>query len=81
MALAELIVLNRRRADGPPTALLPDAFVLRTCQSEVRIATQPVEHHPTSIESDAAGYELHRGAEAYRFLLQLACGLDIYLAG
>jgi hypothetical protein len=81
MALAELIVLNRKRADGPPTALLPDACVLGTCLREVRIAIQPVEHQPTSIESDAAGYELHRGAEAYRFLLQLACGLESEIAG
>src|SRR5690606_19179742 len=31
--------------------------------------------------ADAAGFERHVGAEAYRFLLQLACGLESEIAG
>lgn len=81
MALAELVVLNRKAAEGPPASLLPDACVLGTCLREVRIAMDPVDHHPSSGEADAAGFEKHSGAEGYRFLLQLACGLESEIAG
>jgi glutamyl-tRNA reductase len=81
MALADLIVLNRRSAAGAPTALLPDACVLGTCLREVRIAMLPVDQQPSPAAADADGYERHAGAEAYRFLLQLACGLESEIAG
>lgn len=81
MSLAELTVLNRRSADGPPTALLPHALVLGTCLREVRIAMLPAAEQPTTAEADAAGYERHAGADGYRFLLQLAAGLESEIAG
>jgi hypothetical protein len=81
MALAELIVLNRRSADGAPTALLPGACVLGTCLREVRIAMLPVDEQPSPALADADGYERHAGTEAYLFLLQLACGLESQIAG
>lgn len=81
MALADLIVLNRKAADCPPTALLPHALVLGTCLREVRIAMQPAREHPSVATVDAAGFERHVGAAAYRFLLQLACGLESEIAG
>ncbi len=81
MALAELTVLNRRTPERTPTALLPDACVLGTCLREVRIAMADAREQPTGSEADAAGYERYAGAEAYRFLLQLACGLESEIAG
>ena len=33
------------------------------------------------MEARAAGYEVYNGADAYRFLLQLACGLESEIAG
>jgi len=81
MALADLIVLNRRVSAGTPTALLPDACVVSTCLREVRIAMVPPDDQPARSEANAAGYELHVDADAYRFLLQLACGLESEIAG
>jgi glutamyl-tRNA reductase len=81
MALADLIVLNRRVSGNAATALLPDACVISTCLREVRIAMQPAWDQPAAMEAQAAGYELFAGAEAYRFLLQLACGLESEIAG
>jgi hypothetical protein len=81
MALAELIVLNRKSAERPPSELLADACVLGTCLREVRIGLQPVADQPSSAAADAAGFERHVGAEGYRFLLQLACGLESEIAG
>jgi len=81
MALADLIVLNRRSADRAPAVLLPDALLLGTCLREVRIAMRPARDLPSSAEADVAGFERHAGAEAYRFLLQLACGLESEIAG
>src|SRR5688572_32511029 len=81
MALADLIVLNRKSADRPPAVLLPDALLLGTCLREVRIAMRPARDLPSEAEADAAGFERHAGAEAYRFLLQLACGLESEIAG
>jgi hypothetical protein len=80
MALSQLIALNRKVA-STASVLLPDACVIITCLREVRIAVLPTEAQPAQREADAAGYELHRGAEAYRFLLQLACGLESEIAG
>lgn len=81
MALADLIVLNRKTADRPPSELLPDAMVLGTCLREVRVAMVPPREQPSRAVADAAGFERHVGAEAYRFLLQLACGLESEIAG
>jgi Glutamyl-tRNAGlu reductase, N-terminal domain len=81
MALANLIVLNRRTPDGAPTALLADSCQLGTCLREVRIAMQPPAAQPAAAAADAAGYERHVGADAYAFLLQLACGLESQIAG
>lgn len=81
MALADLIVLNRRTTDGPPTGLLPDGLVLGTCLREVRIAVVAPSAQPTVDEADAAGYEHFVGDQAYGFLLQLACGLESEIAG
>ena len=72
MALADLIVLNRNTSGDTSTTLLPDACVIGTCLREVRIGMLTPEDRPLPVEADAAGYELHAGAEAYRFLLQLA---------
>ncbi len=74
-------MLNRRTPERTPTALLPDACVLGTCLREVRIAMADAREQPTGSEADAAGYERYAGAEAYRFLLQLACGLESEIAG
>jgi glutamyl-tRNA reductase len=81
MALAELPVLNRRTAGGPPGTLLPEPLVLGTCLREVRIALLPPHEQPSPVDADTAGYERYAGAEAYRFLLQLACGLESEIAG
>ena len=81
MALAELTVLNRRTPERTPTALLPEACVLGTCLREVRIAIAAQHEQPTNSAADAAGHERYVGAEAYRFLLQLACGLESEIAG
>ncbi|HWL63051.1 MAG TPA: hypothetical protein VNQ32_09655 [Steroidobacteraceae bacterium] len=81
MALADLIVLNRKVSATPSAALLPGACVLATCLREVRIGMAPAREHPTRAAAEAAGYERHVGAEAYRFLLQLACGLESEIAG
>lgn len=81
MALADLIVLNRKVAPSPSAALLADGCVLATCLREVRIAMLPANQQPSRAEADAAGYDRHVGADAYRFLLQLACGLESEIAG
>jgi hypothetical protein len=81
MALADLIVLNRKTSGASSTALLPDACVVGTCLREVRIGMQSPDDQPMPVEAQAAGYELHAGTDAYRFLLQLACGLESEIAG
>lgn len=81
MPLSDLIVLNRKTAERPPCGLLPDGLVLGTCLREVRIAMLPSAKQPSRAQADAAGYERHVGADAYRFLLQLACGLESEIAG
>ncbi len=82
MALADLTVLNRSTPDRAPTALLPEACVLGTCLREVRIAiavSAGTTHR--AVRPMPRGYERYAGAEAYRFLLQLACGLESEIAG
>jgi Glutamyl-tRNAGlu reductase, N-terminal domain len=81
MALADLIVLNRNASGGTTTVLLPDACVVGTCLREVRIGMHPPDNQPTAAETRAVGYELYTGADAYGFLLQLACGLESQIAG
>lgn len=81
MALADLTILNRNSSGDTSTALLPDACVVGTCLREVRIVMLPPDDQPMPAEATAAGYELHTGADAYRFLLQLACGLESEIAG
>ncbi|MEO6186867.1 MAG: hypothetical protein ABIP38_12790 [Steroidobacteraceae bacterium] len=81
MALADLIVLNRNASGDSSTTLLSDACVVRTCLREVRIGMQAPDDQPMPVEASAAGYELYTGAIAYRFLLQLACGLESEIAG
>ena len=81
MALANLIVLNRNSSGNSSTALLPHACVIGTCLRDVRIAMIDPEDQPLAAQANAAGYDLHAGAAAYRFLLQLACGLESEIAG
>jgi Glutamyl-tRNAGlu reductase, N-terminal domain len=80
MALADLIVLNRRGATAPGGAL-PDACVIGTCLREVRVATLAPDQQPLLRDANTADYEQFAGAEGYRFLLQLACGLESEIAG
>ncbi|MEO6079468.1 MAG: hypothetical protein ABIQ86_06800 [Steroidobacteraceae bacterium] len=81
MALADLIILNRNTAGATSTTLLPESCVVGTCLREVRIGMQAPDNQPMEVEAKAAGYELHTGADAYHFLLQLACGLESEIAG
>jgi hypothetical protein len=81
MALADLMVLNRKSSGETSTTLLPDACVIGTCLREVRIGMLSADAQPLPAEAETAGYELHTGADAYRFLLQLACGLESEIAG
>jgi hypothetical protein len=81
MALAELTVLNRQSSGDTSTTLLPDACVIGTCLREVRIGMLSADQQPPPAEAAAAGYELHVGADAYCFLLRLACGLESEIAG
>lgn len=81
MALAELTVLNRKVSAAAPAGLLPDACVVGTCLREVRIAMLPQDEQPSGMEAHVAGYDRYAGAAAYRFLLQLACGLESEIAG
>ncbi|MEO8316373.1 MAG: hypothetical protein ABI645_16445 [Pseudomonadota bacterium] len=81
MALADLTVLNRKSSGQTSTTLLPNACAISTCLRDVRIGLMPPDDQPVAAEANAAGYELHTGADAYRFLLQLACGLESEIAG
>ncbi len=83
MSLAHLIVLNRS-GSGAASATpepLADACIIATCLREVRVASLPVSSQPSSAQCHAAGFERYTGWEAYRFLLQLACGLESEIAG
>jgi Glutamyl-tRNAGlu reductase, N-terminal domain len=80
MALADLIVLNRRGATASGTAL-PDACVIGTCLREVRVASLAPDEQPLRTDTSTADAEHYAGAEGYRFLLLLACGLESEIAG
>lgn len=80
MALAHLIVLNRKGPGAASVTPLPDGLAISTCLREVRAAVL-ADAQPAAMQARAAGYECHVGADAYRFLLQLACGLESEIAG
>jgi hypothetical protein len=84
--LGDLVVLNRRHAGdaandpapAPGSAPMAEPCAIRTCLREVLIGTR------ASLAADErllAPYELRAGAEAYGFLLRLACGLESEIAG
>jgi len=82
MALADLIILHRASAAAPVAdELLRDACTIDTCLRVVRAASLPAAEQPSAERAIAAGLERYSGAEAYRFLLQLACGLESEMAG
>jgi Glutamyl-tRNAGlu reductase, N-terminal domain len=81
MALSELIVLNRRGASDATTGPLQSACGIATCLREVRVAAVPTQLQPTTQECAVTGFERHRGVDAYRFMLRLACGLESEIAG
>jgi hypothetical protein len=60
--------------DEPP-ATESDALRIRTCQREIRIATQ------SQPLPDEAAAEILRGVDAYRFLLEFASGLRSAIPG
>jgi hypothetical protein len=86
-ALPELRVLNRRHAasgDTPansPDRPLAEACEIRTCLREVLIGTRAGLALGEASDETLAAYEVRAGAEAYGFLLRLACGLESEIAG
>lgn len=84
MALSDLIVLNRPIAAGSPESAsgpLQSACGISTCLREVRVAALPPQLQTTAAECAAVGFERYIGADAYRFMLRLACGLESEIAG
>lgn len=85
MALSELMVLNRRSAatgaDERPAGPMLSACSIATCLREVRVGALPAPLQPTTAECAASGFERMGGVDAYRFMLQLACGLESEIAG
>lgn len=85
MALSELIVLNRRsaatEADARPAGPMLSACSIATCLRDVRVGALPEPLQPTATECAASGFERLGGVDAYRFMLQLACGLESEIAG
>jgi Glutamyl-tRNAGlu reductase, N-terminal domain len=81
MSLGDLMVLNRKVAAGLTTGPLGDACSVVTCLREVRIAALPVASQPSLSQCQEAGFDRYNGADAYLFLLQLACGLESEIAG
>ena len=80
MALADFIVLNHQ---GPAVAggPLPGACQVSTCLRDVRIGAEAPVVQPSAEACESAGFARHTGADAYQFLLQLACGLESEIAG
>jgi hypothetical protein len=84
MALADLIVLNHNGESTPSpggNALPPGGFLLQTCLRQVYVEALPAGVPPDIARYTDAGYQSHRGVDGYRFLLQLACGLESAIAG
>jgi Glutamyl-tRNAGlu reductase, N-terminal domain len=85
MALADLIVLNCNGESTPEAApeadLLPRGLAVRTCLRVVRVDVLPVHEHPDPARCLDGGFERYTGASAYRYLLQLACGLESEIPG
>lgn len=83
--LSDLLVLNRRHAASAGTAThadagpLGEACAVRTCLREVLIGTRASLNAAGAAQ--LADYEQFSGAEAYGFLLRLACGLESEIAG
>jgi hypothetical protein len=84
--LSDLLVLNRRLAADEPAAdtvapPLAEPWGVRTCLREV-LAGTPAGLPQGQLPPEAhTRYEVRRGAEAYGFLLRLACGLESEIAG
>ena len=83
MALSDLIVLNRRSATDAAAAnlRLADACVVQTCLRQVQIGTRAGLDQGRLPEGTEAAFEVRHGAEAYEFLLRLACGLESAIPG
>ncbi len=85
MALADLIVLNRNGESAATRAgddaLLPQGLAVRTCLREVCVDLLPAPDQPDAAHCAQAGAQRYTGASAYRYLLQLACGLESEIAG
>lgn len=84
--LADFVVLNRRlAADEPPAAdgpaPLAEGCAVRTCLREVVIGTRGALPADPAGGTRLSAYESREGAEAYGFLLRLACGLESEIAG
>ncbi|MET0290854.1 MAG: hypothetical protein ABW136_00725 [Steroidobacteraceae bacterium] len=83
--LGDLLVLNRRHAGeaaNDPATLpgedpLAESCAIRTCLREVLIGTRSALVAGRALDA----YEVRSGAEAYGFLLRLACGLESEIAG
>ncbi len=94
MALADLVAVNRlipaqnTAGPTPPSieALRQEACVLSTCLREVLVASDPktdIGMNRNALEPKApdTDHSLLQGAAAYRFLLQLASGLESEIPG
>ncbi|MFM1885676.1 MAG: hypothetical protein RL026_833 [Pseudomonadota bacterium] len=87
MALRDLIVINRRGdATLPASLVLPDdahSCRVQTCLREVRVAADPSRAWQLAAAAPGAadGVDIYTGAEAYGFLLRLACGLESEIIG
>lgn len=77
--IERLVVLHQSGSTAAPTTEIPsDWIVWKTCLRTIGIGTaSPLE----DFSAEAAGRDLYRGAAAYRFLLEVACGLHSPLLG
>jgi hypothetical protein len=84
-ALDDFVVLNRRLAAGEVAAAsappLSEACAVRTCLREVLVGTRGSLASGESGIAQLRRYETLSGANAYGFLLRLACGLESEIAG
>jgi hypothetical protein len=85
MSLERLSVVHVRKAarnGGTATAsnvLLPAAFALETCLRRIWITSNPAQSD--RLLAASIGAEHYSGAEAYEFLLRIACGLESAITG